>query len=177
MDLERYSHYQAKQVVRAHTGKKGSRGHGWLGRKGRDITRPDMKKQRRVGARIDPDTDTDSEDVPDIDIEATAAHSSSNTHRMGRGILTALLSLYDHNNSLLNFSNTSTVRSSLDVPDPTPETMDNTRRNAGIDVPERPWLHHHPQRPPVALPVPETPPSAPLLGSKLAPSPEDKSSR
>ena len=171
-DLESYSRNQAKHVVRAHTRKKGSWGFGWLGHKGRDnATRPGNNKKRRAHANTD--SDTDAEKIPDSDVEATAADSTSNTHTMGGGVLSALLTLYDRNQSLLSFSNTSTARSSFDAHDPTPETTDNTRRNAAIDLPEKPWLHHHPQHPPLPLPDPATPLySAPLLGSKLAPSPK-----
>ncbi|KIM73743.1 hypothetical protein PILCRDRAFT_99247 [Piloderma croceum F 1598] len=169
-DLERYSRHQAKNVVRAHTRKKGSWVPGWLTHQKRDSA---SKKQKQARARVPTDSDTDGEKDRESDVEAVAADSTSTGHRMGGGVLSALLTLYDRNQSMHTFSSTSTTRSSLDGHDPSPETTDNTRRNAVIDLPEKPWLHHRPQHPPMPLPDSVSyPPSAPPQSSKFTPSPK-----
>jgi hypothetical protein len=169
-DLERYSQHQAKNVVRAHTRKKGSWVPGWLTHHKRDSA---SKKQKKARARVTTDSDTDGEKDRESDVEAAAADSTSTGHGMGGGVLSALLTLYDRNQSMHTLSSTSTARSSLDGHDPSPETTDNTRRNAAIDLPEKPWLHHRPQHPP--MPPPDSasyPPSAAPQNSKLTPSPK-----
>ena len=171
-DLEKYSRRQAKNVVRAHTRKKGGWVPGWLTHHKRDSA---SKKPR---ARVTTDeSDSDGEKDRESDVEAAAADSTSTGHRMGGGVLSALLTLYDRNQSL-TFSSTSTTRSSLDGHDPSPETTDNTRRNASIDLPEKSRLHRRPQHP--TMPLPDSishPPSAAPQSSKLTKRPGYKRSR
>jgi hypothetical protein len=116
---------------------------------------------------------TDGEKDHESNIEAAAADSTSTGHRMGGGVLSAPLTLYDRNRSLLTFSSPLTTRSSLDGHDPSPETTDNTRRNAAVDLPEKPRLHHRPQYPPMLPPDSISHlPSATPQSSKSTPSPK-----
>jgi hypothetical protein len=143
-NLEKYSRHQAKHVVRSHTRKKDNWMPGWLGHGGRDSVNKSQKKRRNRDSGIDIEKDTDS------DVEAIAANSTSSGRGMG-GVLSALLTLYDRNQSMLTFSTTPTARSSLDDLGPTPETTNNTLKNANIDLPEKPWLHRRVQYPPIPL--------------------------
>jgi len=77
-------------------------------------------------------SDIDGEKDRKSNVEAAAADSTSTRHRMGGGVLLALLTLYDRNRSLLTFSSPLTTRSSLDGHDSLSETTDNTRRNAAM---------------------------------------------
>ena len=171
-DLERYARHQAKHVVRAHTRKKGGWMPAWLSHHDGPDDAPRARKSKgKTRVHAVADSDTDSEKHP-ADVEATAAEGIPK-RKMGGGVLSALLTLYDRNQSLLTFSSPSTARSSLDIPDRTPETNDNTLRNAGVELPEKSWSHNRPQHPhlPIADPVPP-PLSAPTLGSKAAPRPK-----
>lgn len=168
-NLEGYSREQAKNVVRAHTRSKRSWG-GWFN-PGRG-ERPADKKKSKGKSHRHHDSTSDNEKDRDTDIEASAYDSmSNNPRRMGGGVLSALLTLYDHQNqSQSTFSTTTTARSSMDMSDYHGNgNSSRARADAPVDPPAKPWLHPRRQQAPKPPPDPDSRPSSPPAGSRLVP--------
>lgn len=161
-DLESFSREKAQDVVRAHTRNKKSWGN-WFSFGEHGHGREKKNKKHRHDA-----DEKSSDGGHGTDIESTAFDPAP-SRRMGGGVLSALLTLYDHQNASQSTLSPISRRNSIMSDTVEEEVARSEATKETVNPPSKPWLYPRRQHAPKPADPGGVPSSPPPHGSKLVP--------